>query len=44
MYIAKKNKALSDEAVIEFINKYGFGILISHVDSQFEAVHIPMEY
>ncbi|NNL91281.1 MAG: FMN-binding negative transcriptional regulator [Saprospiraceae bacterium] len=43
MYVARKNHAPSNNAVIEFVKKYSFATLISHVNDKMNAVHLPLE-
>jgi transcriptional regulator len=42
MYTPKHFKPEDDAAVLEFIKQNGFGTLISHVDGQLWATHLPL--
>lgn len=41
MYVPKKHRPDTFENVFEFIQKYSFGILISQIENNLQAVHIP---
>jgi len=43
MYVPNKFKVKDPETVISFMKKYSFATVVSQIDAQLEAAHIPLE-